>query len=84
MANKIYNILKNWDKDDKIKFLYAIGLIRPKVFDWLVYYNRYLELRKKQNKTTAIQWTADEYKIGFRTMWDVVNYFEKPIKEFIS
>jgi hydroxymethylpyrimidine pyrophosphatase-like HAD family hydrolase len=78
MAN-LYQILKDWKDDEKLKTLYMSGVICPKAMDYLVYYERYLEIKKQQkgiSKILAIQWVADEYGIALRTMWRVLRFFE--------
>jgi len=85
--NEIYQILNNWEHKGNIKILVASQIIKPKYIDWLVYYKKYRKNKEKRptlKKMELIQITADDFKIGFRMMWDVVNLFEKPLAELIA
>jgi len=78
--NKLYYVLNDWNKDNKLRLLVAFGIIKDYILEWLEYYNYYLKLTGRTKNDNILD-TSIYFNVSERTIWKAIQLFERPIEE---
>jgi hypothetical protein len=77
MVKTRYQIIKNIQKDNKFSELVACGIISISIPTWLQFYETFLDEKKTNDKSVAIQSTSDIYGISNSQMYKIIAFMER-------